>query len=164
LAYNRRRARLLLCGGNSRHLALCAGRATGHQSRQAPPAGLTCFDGNFLISDRPICSLLPVLYSVAPEAESIAKWAAKIGCRNTLAHIERTHTVIKALDSDRIVKDLPQHIIGWTKAWYEQALAANFVSFPFRVDDEMVKRLHQYFREGLTPEEALLACIDDVKQ
>jgi hypothetical protein len=64
---------------------------------------------------------------------------------------------------DSTSRDVPWKIIGWTKSWYEQAVAGNFLSFPYRVDDEMVKRLHKYFREGLTPIEALHACFD-VKQ
>jgi hypothetical protein len=91
-------------------------------------------------------------------------WAAKIGCRRASAHVEGRDIVYETPVSELISQDHRQNIVGWTKAWYEQALAANLVSFPYRVDNETVKRLHRYFREGLTPEEALHACFGDLKQ
>jgi hypothetical protein len=59
---------------------------------------------------------------------------------------------------DPIVLDDPRKLVEWTKAWYEQARAANFVGFPYQADNDMVKRLQQYYRAGLTPAEALHAC------
>jgi hypothetical protein len=57
----------------------------------------------------------------------------------------------------------PNKIVEWTKAWYEQARAANFVNFPYQVDNDMVKRLRQYYSAGMTPVEAVHACFG-VKQ
>jgi hypothetical protein len=64
---------------------------------------------------------------------------------------------------DSIAYDDQQKIVEWTKAWYEQALAANHVSFPYQADNDVVSRLHQYYRAGLTPMEAIQACFG-VKQ
>jgi hypothetical protein len=49
-------------------------------------------------------------------------------------------------------------IVEWTKAWYEQAVEANFVSPPYQADQDTLTRLHQYYRAGLTPDEAIQAC------
>jgi hypothetical protein len=58
---------------------------------------------------------------------------------------------------DPIAYDDQHKVVEWTKAWYEQALAANLVSFPFQADNDVVTRLHQYYRAGLTPSEAIEA-------
>jgi hypothetical protein len=49
-------------------------------------------------------------------------------------------------------------IIEWTKAWYEQAVCANFISRLYYPDREVVTRLREYYRAGLTPAEAIQAC------
>jgi hypothetical protein len=49
-------------------------------------------------------------------------------------------------------------LVEWTQSWYEQAHAANFVSYPYQIDNDMIKLLHQYYVAGLTPAEALHAC------
>lgn len=64
---------------------------------------------------------------------------------------------------DPLVLENLHNLVQWTRTWYEQALAANFVSYPYQADNNMVKRLHQYYGAGLTPEEALHACFG-VKQ
>jgi hypothetical protein len=59
---------------------------------------------------------------------------------------------------DPIVLEEQHKLVEWTKAWYQQARAANHVSYPYQADNNMVKRLHQYYVAGLTPAEALHAC------
>jgi hypothetical protein len=56
-----------------------------------------------------------------------------------------------------IDQDDLHRIVEWTRTWYEMALAAKFVSHPYQADNEVVTRLRQYYRAGLTPEEALHA-------
>ena len=51
-----------------------------------------------------------------------------------------------------------QKVVDWTKAWYAEAVASNFISHPYRAEQEVVTRLHQYYRAGLTPAEATEAC------
>jgi hypothetical protein len=56
-----------------------------------------------------------------------------------------------------ILLDGLNHIVKWTQAWYEEALAARFVRDPYEADADVMARLHQYFRAGLTPLEAAQA-------
>ena len=49
-------------------------------------------------------------------------------------------------------------IIEWAKAWYEQAVCANLIRYPYYHDCEVVTRLREYYRAGLTPAEAIQAC------
>jgi len=51
-----------------------------------------------------------------------------------------------------------RELVAWTQAWYEEAVAGNFVRHPYEGDSAMLNRLHQYFRAGLTPAEAVQAC------
>jgi hypothetical protein len=46
-------------------------------------------------------------------------------------------------------------IVDWTHAWYEQALAAKLISYPYQADNAVVTRLRQYYRAGLTPAQAI---------
>ncbi|MEX3960436.1 hypothetical protein [Trinickia sp. EG282A] len=57
----------------------------------------------------------------------------------------------------RIAVDELHKIVEWTSAWYEQARAANFVSYPYQADNAVVARLRQYYRAGLTPAQAVEA-------
>jgi hypothetical protein len=56
-----------------------------------------------------------------------------------------------------VLNDLHK-IVEWTQAWYEEAVSANFIHHPYQADAEFMTRLHQYFRAGLTPAEAVQAC------
>jgi hypothetical protein len=58
---------------------------------------------------------------------------------------------------DPVDHDDLHRLIEWTQTWYEKAVAAKFVSHPYQADNEVVTRLRQYYRAGLTPEEALHA-------
>ena len=57
-----------------------------------------------------------------------------------------------------VALDHLRRLVRWTKAWYDEAVSANFVSHPYQPDSELVGRLHQYFHAGLTPAEAAQAC------
>lgn len=46
----------------------------------------------------------------------------------------------------------------WTCAWYDEAVAANFVCPPYHPDATIIKRLQGYFHAGLAPAEAAMAC------
>ncbi|WP_073431614.1 hypothetical protein [Paraburkholderia terricola] len=46
----------------------------------------------------------------------------------------------------------------WTCAWYDEAVAANFVRPPYHPDATIIKRLQGYFHAGLAPAEAAVAC------
>jgi hypothetical protein len=56
-----------------------------------------------------------------------------------------------------IVLDDLNQIVEWTQAWYEEAVAASFIRHPYEADADVLTRLHQYFRAGLTPLEAAQA-------
>lgn len=49
-------------------------------------------------------------------------------------------------------------IIEWTKACYEQPAFADFISYPYYCDREVVTRIREYYRARLTPAEAIQAC------
>ncbi|HTI18219.1 MAG TPA: hypothetical protein VL598_11195 [Trinickia sp.] len=57
-----------------------------------------------------------------------------------------------------IVLDDLRRLVEWTRAWYEEAVAANFVHHPYQPDAELATRLQQYFHAGLTPAEAVELC------
>ena len=46
---------------------------------------------------------------------------------------------------------------GWISVWYDQAVAARFISPPFVLDDTTADRLQGYFDVGLTPDDAVHA-------
>ena len=46
----------------------------------------------------------------------------------------------------------------WTCAWYDVAVARDFVRSPYRPDAATVMRLQGYFHAGLLPAEAAEAC------
>jgi hypothetical protein len=60
--------------------------------------------------------------------------------------------------SEYIALDEMNKLVEWTQAWYEEALSANYVEDPYQPEAEVLTRLHEYFRFGLTPEEAVQAC------
>ncbi|MGA3251789.1 MAG: hypothetical protein ABSD12_27175 [Paraburkholderia sp.] len=45
----------------------------------------------------------------------------------------------------------------WTRAWYNQALAAKFICPPYQPESGTIKRLWEYFNAGLSPTEAAQA-------
>jgi hypothetical protein len=57
-----------------------------------------------------------------------------------------------------VVLDDLNRLVEWTQAWYDGARAGEFVEDPYQPDAELLGRLHQYFRYGLTPEEAVQVC------
>lgn len=51
-----------------------------------------------------------------------------------------------------------QHLDQWTRAWFDEAVAAAFIRPPYRPDTVTIKRLRGYFNAGLSPAEAAQAC------
>ncbi len=51
-----------------------------------------------------------------------------------------------------------QEFSTWTYAWYDHAIAMNFVHPPYHPDDTTICRLRGYFDAGLSPTEAAEAC------
>ena len=51
-----------------------------------------------------------------------------------------------------------EKLSAWTQAWYERSRSDHFIDAQFEPDVELLRRLHQYFQVGLTPEEAVQAC------
>jgi len=47
---------------------------------------------------------------------------------------------------------------AWTCAWYDAAVARDFIQWPYHPDTTTVKRLQGYFHAGLTPVDAAEAC------
>ncbi len=46
----------------------------------------------------------------------------------------------------------------WTQAWYDQAIAADFIHPPYHPDTDTIDRVRGYFNAGLSPAEAAQAC------
>jgi hypothetical protein len=51
-----------------------------------------------------------------------------------------------------------QELDAWVCAWYDAAVAENFVRAPYHTDDVIIQRLLAYFRAGLSPAESAEAC------
>jgi hypothetical protein len=47
---------------------------------------------------------------------------------------------------------------AWMNAWYDAAIAGNYIRHPFCPDKTMLRHLDDYFRFGLSPEEAVQVC------
>jgi hypothetical protein len=55
----------------------------------------------------------------------------------------------------------PRHELdldAWTCAWYDAAVARQFIRSPYYPDAATLERLHGYFHFNLTPAEAAVAC------
>jgi hypothetical protein len=50
-----------------------------------------------------------------------------------------------------------RELTGWISVWYDQAVAARFISPPFVLDETTADRLQGYFDAGLTPGDAVHA-------
>jgi hypothetical protein len=46
----------------------------------------------------------------------------------------------------------------WTFAWYDEAVKAGAIGAAYSPDTATIDRLRDYFRAGLSPTEAALAC------
>jgi hypothetical protein len=46
----------------------------------------------------------------------------------------------------------------WTRAWYDEAVEAEFIRPPYHPDPATLLRLRDYFNACLSPAEAALAC------
>jgi hypothetical protein len=51
-----------------------------------------------------------------------------------------------------------QRLDQWTRAWFAEAVEAEFIRPPYRPDTATIKRLRGYFNAGLSPAEAAQAC------
>ena len=61
-------------------------------------------------------------------------------------------------DSNQIPREYERDLEAWTRAWYDAAVARDFVRSPYHPDAATVKRLQGYFHAGLLPAEAAEAC------
>ncbi|MDB5832389.1 MAG: hypothetical protein JWR14_2219 [Caballeronia sp.] len=55
------------------------------------------------------------------------------------------------------VQEDVRELTGWISVWYDQAVAARFISPPFVLDETTADRLQGYFDVGLTPGDAVHA-------
>lgn len=51
-----------------------------------------------------------------------------------------------------------QRLDRWTRAWFNEAVEAEFIRPPYHPDTATFKRLRDYFNAGLSPAEAAQAC------
>ena len=51
-----------------------------------------------------------------------------------------------------------QELEVWARAWYDEALAAEFIRQHYHPDDATLERLRRYFHAGLSPTDAANAC------
>jgi hypothetical protein len=61
-------------------------------------------------------------------------------------------------ESNELPSEFERDLDAWTCAWFDAAVARDFVRLPYYPDATTVNRLHGYFRAGLLPGEAAEAC------
>jgi hypothetical protein len=61
-------------------------------------------------------------------------------------------------ESNELPREYERDLDAWTCAWYDAAVASNFIRSPYHPDATTLKRLQGYFHAGLTPAEAAEAC------
>jgi hypothetical protein len=61
-------------------------------------------------------------------------------------------------ESNQLQCERERDLDAWTCAWFDAAVARDFVRLPYHPDAATVKRLHGYFHAGLLPGEAAEAC------
>lgn len=60
--------------------------------------------------------------------------------------------------SEQFTLEDAKKLSAWTRAWYDEAIARNFLRPPYHPDEAMRIRLRCYFHAGLSPAEAAQAC------
>lgn len=61
-------------------------------------------------------------------------------------------------DSSDIPPKHEQDLDAWVCAWYDAAVARDFIRWPYNPDAATVERIQAYFHLNLTPVEAANAC------
>ncbi len=61
-------------------------------------------------------------------------------------------------ESNQLPREYERDLDAWTCAWYDAAIAADFIRSPYHADAATVERLQGYFHAKLTPSEAAEAC------
>jgi hypothetical protein len=61
-------------------------------------------------------------------------------------------------ESNRVPDEHKHDLNAWTCAWYDAAIARDFIRSPYHPDAATLKRLLGYFHLNLTPAEAAEAC------
>ena len=61
-------------------------------------------------------------------------------------------------ESSWLPRDYERDLDAWMCAWYDAAVARDFVRSPYHPDAATVKRVQGYFHARLTPAEATEAC------
>ncbi|CAD6560030.1 hypothetical protein LMG28727_07028 [Paraburkholderia kirstenboschensis] len=61
-------------------------------------------------------------------------------------------------ESEPLTLELLRELEVWTCAWYDKAIAANFVRSAYHPDAKVIKLLQGYYHAGLSPAEAAEAC------
>ena len=61
-------------------------------------------------------------------------------------------------ESDHLSREYERDLDAWTCAWYDAALAKDYIRSPYHPDAATLERLQSYFHSGLTPAEAAEAC------
>ena len=59
---------------------------------------------------------------------------------------------------EQLTLDDAKELTMWSCAWYDQAIAMNFVGPSYHPDIMMIERLRRYFHAGFSPAEAAQAC------
>jgi hypothetical protein len=61
-------------------------------------------------------------------------------------------------ESNQLPPEYLHELDAWTCAWYDAAVARDFIRSPYQPDTATVILLQGYFHAGLTPSEAAAAC------
>jgi hypothetical protein len=61
-------------------------------------------------------------------------------------------------DESKLPRENEHDLDAWTCAWYDAAIARDFIRPPYHPDAATVERLYGYFHASLTPAEAAEAC------
>jgi hypothetical protein len=61
-------------------------------------------------------------------------------------------------DSNQVPREYERELDAFIYAWYDAAVARDFILSPYDPDAATVRRLHDYFHLNLSPAEAAEAC------
>jgi hypothetical protein len=59
---------------------------------------------------------------------------------------------------NQLTPEYVRDLDAWTRAWFEEAVAAGFIRVPYHPDAATVELIQGYFVSGLRPAEAAEAC------
>jgi hypothetical protein len=97
-----------------------------------------------------------------PDAQRYFVWQFlgdwKIGAPNRSEHTANNQRTTSMDESECDTLKHMRELERWTFAWYDEAVKAGAIGAAYSPDTATINRLRGYFRAGLSPTEAALAC------